>query len=317
MFESIVVFENYPGRGPSATDSELTVSDLGGFERTNYPLTLIARPGGAVPLEIAYDGGRFSPAFIERMGRHLTNLLEAIAGDPSRPLSEIEVLSEPERRHLVVELNAGESVGVDRCVHELFEAQASATPDAVALVASDGELTYAELNRRANRLAHHLIGRGVGAKVPVGICLERAADLVVGLLAVLKAGGAYLPLDPDYPAERLKLMVEDTGAPVVVTSSWLEADRDSISACPDTNPNRDVSSDDVAYVIYTSGSTGVPKGVAVAHGSLAEHCAAMAEHYSLTSSDRVLVFGSFNFDVSLEQTLAPLIRGAGVVVRAA
>ncbi|HEV2755336.1 MAG TPA: amino acid adenylation domain-containing protein, partial [Actinomycetota bacterium] len=327
LFDSIVVFENYPRQAASRTDTEVTLSDLDGFERTNYPLALVVRPGTSVSLEIAYDRGRFTRATIERLAAHLQNILEGVASDAGRTVSEVELLSPQERHHLVVELNDTAADHADAgLVHELFEARVHEDPDAVALTFGDDDVTYGELNRRANRLAHHLVDEGVGPDVPVGVCLERGPDLVVSLLAVLKAGGVYVPLDPEYPAERLAFMVEDTAAPVVVTTSEIAGrlragadpvlvDADAISTRPDTDLARDVSPEEVAYVIYTSGSTGTPKGVAVTHGSLGTHCVAIGEHYALTSSDRVLVFGSFNFDVSLEQTLSPLTAGASIVLR--
>nr|QEO74167.1 AMP-dependent synthetase and ligase [uncultured bacterium] len=325
LFDSIVVFESYPGRASGVSDAEPTLSDLGGFERTNYPLTLVARPGAALSFDIAYDGSRFTPATVARMAEHLQNVLRKVAADPGRPLSELELLSEPERHHVLVELNdAAAGHRGARFVHELFEARAKESSDSVAVAFGDQELTYRELNDAANRLAHHLIDKGVGPEVPVGVCLERGPDLVMSLLAIFKAGGAYVPLDPAYPSERLAFILEDTGAPLVVTSARLAGSLDArvvliddhvISNGPDTNPTPVASPSDLAYVIYTSGSTGTPKGVAVAHGPLAEHCVAMAEHYGLTSSDRVLVFGSFNFDVTLEQTLTPLTTGASIVLR--
>ncbi|HEV2756819.1 MAG TPA: amino acid adenylation domain-containing protein, partial [Actinomycetota bacterium] len=279
---------------------------------------------------IAYNADLFEPATIERMAGHLQGLLKAVASDPELPLSELELLSPSERHHLVVELN-GSTVAYDgaRPVHELFEARVRENPDAVALVFAGRGLTYGDLDAAANRLAHHLVEKGVGPEVPVGICLERGPDLVVGLLAVLKAGAVYVPLDPDYPAERLGFMLQDTAAPVVVTTAelverlgsphveavLLDADAGVISTRPETSVAGAASPDSLAYLVYTSGSTGLPKGVGVAHRSLAGHCTAMADRYALTRDDRMLVFGSFNFDVSLEQTLTPLIAGASVVVR--
>ncbi|HEV2757814.1 MAG TPA: amino acid adenylation domain-containing protein, partial [Actinomycetota bacterium] len=316
LFDSIVVFENYPiPKGTGERESDLTIAGIDAFERTNYPLTLVAAPGPTVAVAIEYDRGRFEPDTVARMATHLANLLDAIASDPERPLSELEVLSPTERHHVVVELNDAAGFPTDRCVHELFEARVEESPDAVALTFGDHELTYSELNAAANRLAHHLLERGVRPEVPVAICLERGPDLIVALLAVLKSGGVYVPLDPDYPSERLAFMLRDSGAAVVLTDSGLDEDAAAIARRPDHNPRVAVTAGGGAYVIYTSGSTGTPKGVVVEHGSLAGHCLALADHYALTPADRMLVFGTFSFDASLEHTLAPLARGASIVVR--
>ncbi|HWC11103.1 MAG TPA: amino acid adenylation domain-containing protein, partial [Acidimicrobiales bacterium] len=215
------------------------------------------------------------------------------------------------------------------CVPDLFEASAGDRPGAVAVVAPAGTLTYAELDGRANRLAHHLQELGVGPEVLVGVCLERSLELVVALLGVLKAGGACLPLDPSYPAERLALMVADSGTPVVLTTEALGARlpvRGARTVCLDTGwhdvarrppsrPERDLVPDNLAYVIYTSGSTGEPKGVMLPHGGLVNHNRAAARLYDLVPDDRVLQFCSISFDVSIEELFPTWAAGAATVLR--
>nr|QEO74169.1 condensation domain-containing protein [uncultured bacterium] len=330
LFDTIVVFENHPiPEAPDEDASELTITDAGGYERTNYPLGLVAAPGDTVLLAIDYDRSRFETSTITRMATHVVKLLQAVASDPDLPPYELDLLTEAERRHLVAGLDDAAEYPTDRCVHELFATRVQENPGAVAVTCGDVELGYGELDAAANRLAHHLVDLGVGAGVPVAVCLERGPDVVVSLLATLKAGGVYVPLDPDYPAERLAFMVRDSGAGLVVTDSRsvgrlprsdaqivvLDEADGAIAARPDTKPGTVVSPDDVAYVIYTSGSTGTPKGVMVSHGSLAGHCLTVADHYALTSADRMLVFTSFSFDASLEHTLTPLTTGASVVLR--
>src|ERR1019366_9062812 len=193
-------------------------------------------------------------------------------------------------------------------VHQLFEAQAERTPDAVAIVFEAEQLTYGELNRRANQLAHHLRALGVGPEVLVAICLERSLEMVIALLGVLKAGGAYLPLDPAYPKERLAFMLEDAQVPVLLTQERLVerfAEVDAKVICLDSgwetvaresgeNPGSSTLPENLAYVIYTSGSTGQPKGVLVSHGSIADHCRNAQRYYELDSRDVVLQFASLS-----------------------
>src|ERR1019366_3221247 len=213
-------------------------------------------------------------------------------------------------------------------VHQLFEAQAERTPDAVAIVFEAEQLTYGELNRRANQLAHHLRALGVGPEVLVAICLERSLEMVIALLGVLKAGGAYLPLDPAYPKERLAFMLEDAQVPVLLTQERLVerfAEHDAKVICLDSgwetlaresgeNPGSSTLPENLAYVIYTSGSTGQPRGVLVSHGSIADHCRNAQRYYELDSRDVVLQFASLSFDVSLEEILPTLIAGARLVI---
>nr|QEO74597.1 condensation domain-containing protein [uncultured bacterium] len=280
---------------------------------------------------VEYDADLFDASTIERFTAHFANLLDAIAaGGAEKRVSEFDVLDAAERHRLVADVNeTAAEYPSDRAAHELFEARAKTTPDAVALFCGDDELTYGELNAAANGLAHHLRDLGVNRETLVGVCLDRSADLVVSLLAVLKSGGAYLPLDPDYPPDRLAFMLRDSGAGVVVTDSQtrpslgdldatvvlLDETKDELATRPDSDPEAVTTPDDLAYVIYTSGSTGIPKGVGVAHGPFATHCLRARDHHALTPDDRVLVFSSFSFDVSLEQLFSPLVTGASAVVR--
>ena len=214
------------------------------------------------------------------------------------------------------------------CIHQLFEAQVARTPDAIAVCFEDQQLTYEQLNRRANQLAYHLRTLGVGPEVPVGVCLKHSLEMVIGLLGILKAGGVYVPLDPAYPKERLAFMLEDAEVPVLLTQEpllaglpehnakvvCLDSDWEAIAQESPENPICSTIPANLAYVIYTSGSTGQPKGVLVSHASIAEHCLNIQRYYELESSDRVLQFASLSFDVSLEQILPTLIVGARLVM---
>ncbi|MFK0731312.1 MAG: amino acid adenylation domain-containing protein, partial [Gloeotrichia echinulata HAB0833] len=240
------------------------------------------------------------------------------------------LLSAAERHQLLVEWNDTViEYPTDKCIHQLFELQVEKTPDAVAVVFDDEELTYAQLNSRANTIAHHLQSQGVRPDVLVGLCVERSPLMVVGLLGILKAGGTYLPLDPAYPSERLHFMITDAQVTLLLTQRNLEDllfQQTAPIVCLDkdlhlttehslTNPVSQVTPEHLAYVIYTSGSTGTPKGVPICHHSLATHCQHLQKYYAIDSTDRVLQFASLNFDPSLEQIFTTLIAGATLFIR--
>lgn len=206
----------------------------------------------------------------------------------------------------------------DQCVHQLFEEQVERVPDAVAVVYENVQLTYRELNRRANQLAHYLQKMGVGPEMLVGMCLERSPEMIVGLLGILKAGGAYVPLDPAYPAERLAFMLSDAQVSVLLTQErlldclphhkavvvCLDTGWSEISREPEENPASGLVAQNTAYVIYTSGSTGTPKGVVIEHASLVNYTLAARATYALRPGDRVLQFASISFDASAEEIYA-------------
>ncbi|WP_148053987.1 AMP-binding protein, partial [Pseudomonas fluorescens] len=214
------------------------------------------------------------------------------------------------------------------CVHQLIEAQVFARPEATALIFGELQLSYAELNRRANRLAHRLRAVGIGPEVRVGLAVQRSPEMVIGLLAILKAGGAYVPLDPAYPPERLRFLIEDSGIALLLSQSWLrdslplpeglpvlELDREGLERWSEANPENLTHAENLAYLIYTSGSTGRPKGVSVAQGPLAMHCLAIGELYGMTPQDRELQFASISFDGAHERWLTPLVFGSALMPR--
>src|SRR6185369_5021028 len=263
--------------------------DLSGlkFERlaaesgtAKFDMTLFATERAAsLYLAVEYNTDLFDEARIERLLEHLQTLLESIVREPEKLIEELEILPEGERAQLLEEWNRTEAeYRREQLLHELFEAQAARHPEQVALVFGGAALSYGELNRKANQLAHYLKARGVGPEVLVGVCVERSLMMVVGLLGILKAGGAYVPLDPQYPAERVAFMLADANAPVLLTQERLLASLPAHEAhvvCVDQfsspvateNPESKVTASNLAYVIYTSGSTGRPKGVAIAHRS--------------------------------------------------
>ncbi|MBR8840647.1 MAG: AMP-binding protein, partial [Stigonema ocellatum SAG 48.90 = DSM 106950] len=247
-----------------------------------------------------YNTDLFDGSTISRMAGHFQNLLSAIVENPVATVGELSMLSEAERHQLLVEWNDTEAeYFTDKCIHELFFQQVELTPDAIALVFEDEQLTYSQLNTRANTIAHYLQSEGVRPDVLVGLCVKRSPLMVVGLLGILKAGGTYLPLDPAYPSSRLRFMIEDAQVALVLTQQNLLdllSEQTVPIVCLDnedsfrseqslTNPPSEVTPDHLAYVMYTSGSTGTPKGVPISHHSLATHCQHIQKYYGIDSTD--------------------------------
>ncbi|MBD2385754.1 non-ribosomal peptide synthetase [Cylindrospermum sp. FACHB-282] len=272
----------------------------------------------------------FDVATITRMLGHFQTLLEGIVANPDQLISTLPLLTAAEEHQLLVEWNDTQTnYPLDKCIHQLFEEQVVRSPDAIAVVFEDKQLTYRELNQRANQLAHHLQQQGVGPEVLVGICVERSLEMVVGILAILKAGGAYLPLDPVYPPERLGFMLEDAQISVLLTQQQLvaglpqhdakviclDSDENAIAQASQQNLNNLTTPDNLAYVIYTSGSTGKPKGVTIQHRSLVNYTHAACLHYGLQPSDRILQFASISFDAAAEEIFPCLTQGATLVLR--
>ena len=274
-----------------------------------------------------YNTDLFDASTIARMARHFQTLLERIVANPEQRVSELPLLEERERHQLLVEWNnTTKEYPIDKCIHQLFEEQVTRSPDAIAVVFEDKQLTYRELNQRANCLAHHLKTLGVEPEVLVGICVERSLEMIVGLLGILKAGGAYVPLDPAYPFERLSLMIEDAQPSVLLTqerlveelpSHWsqvicLDSDWEAITHQSQENPSSAVKTQNLAYVIYTSGSTGKPKGVLVTHHNLSQSTYARIFHYSEAVTS-FLLLSSFAFDSSVAGIFWTLCSG-GILV---
>nr|WP_238360613.1 non-ribosomal peptide synthetase [Iningainema tapete] len=276
-----------------------------------------------------YDTEALDGDSIAVMLRSFTTFLQGIVTDITQPIAYLPLLSEEERHLILVEWNNQKVDYPKDCIHQLFEAQAERTPDLIAVVFQDEQLTYLELNQRANCLAHYLQKQGVTSDVLVGIYMERSWEMVVAILGILKAGGAYVPLDPAYPKERLGFMLSDAQVPVLLTQKnlvvglpnqkanivCLDADWEVISQENQENPIINVTAKNLAYVIYTSGSTGVPKGVMIPHGALTNYTQAAAAEYNLNTSDRLLQFASISFDAAAEEIFPCLVRGGTLVLR--
>ncbi|RJX78511.1 AMP-binding protein, partial [Pseudomonas sp. LS-2] len=242
-------------------------------------------------------------------------------------VAELPMLAGHETQQVLHDWNRSQAdYPADACIQQLIEEQAARTPDSVALVFADTQLTYAELNARANQWAHRLIELGVGPDGLVGVSLDRSLEMVIGLLAVLKAGGAYVPLDPDYPQDRLRYMIEDSGLKLLLTQGHLQSvlpipdqvqalDLDQpLSGYSDVNPGVTLDAENLAYAIYTSGSTGKPKGVMVRHGALTNFVFSMASSPGITADDRLLSLTTFSFDIFGLELYTPLMVGGRVVL---
>jgi amino acid adenylation domain-containing protein len=265
----------------------------------------------------------------ERISSRWSRVMESLATDPQTRLSELDVLDDGERERLLTERNDTAADIPSATLPELFAAQVARTPDAVAVVHGETELSYAELDARASQLAQHLVWRGAGPESVIGVCLERGVDMVVALLGVLKAGAAYLPVDPEHPAERIAVTLADARALCTLTAAAFDAllpahaervvvddpaTAAAIEACPVTPPPLTVLPEHPAYVIFTSGSTGRPKGVMVPHAGIVNRLGWMQDRYGLTASDRVLHKTPFGFDVSVWELFWPLLEGAVLVL---
>ena len=330
LFETILNYQNITWQDElGAQGEEWGNRTFAIHNQPNYPLWADCHGGQQMVLSIGYDRSRFEDDTIDRMLKHFKTLVCGMAGNPNGLVRELTILSRAERESLLTEWNQTDvDFPQQKCVHELFEAQAVRTPNHPAVSCGDRELSYAELNRRANELAHRLRENGVGPESIVGVCLERSIELVVGLLGILKAGGAYLPVDPKCPKERIRFMLTDSRAGLLLTHPtqvdcdlaaeircvFIEA-KESARGCDSStleNLERFAKPNDLAYVIYTSGSTGTPKGVAVEHRSLMNLVAWHQRAYEIVAEDRATQVASPAFDAAVWEIWPYLASGASI-----
>ncbi|WP_328973724.1 non-ribosomal peptide synthetase [Streptomyces sp. NBC_00239] len=312
LFDTIVVFENYPidreGMVEANDSAGFTIDAIRPFAGSHYPLTL----NSADPylrLSLDYQNNLYERDAAEAIAARLVRVLEQVLQDPQMPVGAIDVLAADERDWLVKEINDTAHPVAPDTLPGAFEAQAERTPDAVALIGEQETLTYAEFNRRANRLAHWLVEQGAGPEQLVAVRIPRSVDLMVAIYAVVKAGASYLPIDTELPEDRVRRVL-DSAEPLLV----LEADLPDVSGYAETNPERALSPDNAAYVIFTSGSTGRPKGVQVAHRAIMNRLKWGLSHFDVGVEDRVLLSTTASFDVSVPEIFAPLQVGAAVVI---
>ena len=301
---------------------------LGG-EPAQFDLTMMmAETEDGLAAALQYNSDLFDPSTIQRMLEHFHSLLREIVSDPLKPVAKYSLLPEAERQQLLVDWNRTQrEYPRDLCIHDLIEQQAKRTPNAVAVQFEEQGLTYKELNQRADSLAKVLVSQGVKPGTLVGIFTNRSPDMLVALLGVLKTGGAYLPLDPSFPSERLAFMVEDSGASVILTQTSLLSELpenqakviclDALEGLPSARTKKKISaarSDDLAYLIYTSGSTGKPKGVQIHHRAVVNFLWSMKEDLNISADDTLLAVTTLSFDIAVLELLLPLTVGARVVI---
>jgi len=323
LFESLLVFENYPVDG-AAFERRLSLGfeTADANEHTNYPLALGVLPDNVLELYLTYDPQRFAAQTIRRMLWHLQDLLQIVRVQPLSLIGDLAPLSQREQQEVLQTWNETAVPVVGPCtLPDMYEAQVARTPEAIALVSGDEHLTYHQVNARANALAAVLQQRGVGPDVLVGLCCRRSPRLVMALLAILKAGGAYVPLDPLYPRERLEFLLSDTHLALVLTEEDLQSMFPhcacvSIEICQQDrrNPSRRLQPAHGAYVIYTSGSTGLPKGAVLCHESICGLLQTQVAALGVGMGSRVLQFASLNFDASVWEILTPLTTGGTLYV---
>jgi amino acid adenylation domain-containing protein len=331
LFDSIVVMENYPVTLTDATQAaaELQIQQVRSLEWTSLPITLLVSGSDRLTMQIKFDQSQFPPSAIHQLLTHFCHLLQGIIDQPQGCLGDIPLLTATEYDQ-IQSWNRTAAPYPQTCIPQQFEAQVAQTPDGIAVTFEDQSLTYEELNQRANQLAHYLRSLGVQPDDPIAVLLPRSLELAIALLAVLKAGAAYVPLEPSYPVARLALLLHDTQAPILITIAdlnpdftriqtntqviCLERDRPVITQQPNHNPTCEIDLDHAMYILYTSGSTGTPKGVVNTHRGISNRLAWMQQQFQLSAQDVVLQKTPFSFDVSVWEFFWTWLNGAQLVI---
>ncbi|OEZ64148.1 non-ribosomal peptide synthetase [Duganella sp. HH105] len=329
LFDSIMVFENYPVDKALNSNDEgaLRVAGVEVLEETNYPMTLTVQMAQTLTVGYAFHLRDFSEAQVKRLEEYMRIVLASLCASAQRCLGDVAMLDVPEREQLRQWGMATARYPQEELLHRMIERQVQARPDANALLFGDESLSYAQLNLRANGLAHRLITLGVGPDVKVGIAVERSLEMMIGLVAILKAGGAYVPLDPEYPSDRLAYMMADSGIALLLTRSALkdrlppadgvqvlELDALDLSGEPEHNPQVAVHAENLAYVIYTSGSTGRPKGAQLCHRNVGRLLKGTEAWFEFGAQDVWTMFHSYAFDFSVWEIFGALCTGGQLVI---
>ena len=331
--QALLGFCNFADVIPELSVSEAEPQDISAYiAQCNWTI-LVSESGKSLTLE-CYNNAQLEAASVQRLLEHFKLLLAGIMENPDQPIANLPLITAVERQQLLLEWNdTAADYPQDKCLHQLFDEQVERVPDAVAVVCEGKQLTYQELNQRANQLAHYLQKLEVEPEVLVGICLERSLDMAIGLLGILKAGGAYVPLDPAYPQERLAYMLEDAQVQVILTEEklaaqlpaktvaseqtqlvYLDKDWGTIARENDCNPQTTVNPNNLAYTIYTSGSTGNPKGVQIEHRSVVNFLTSMSQRPGLTDTDTLLAVTTISFDIAGLELYLPLVVGARTII---
>jgi amino acid adenylation domain-containing protein len=328
LFDSIVVFENVPtGRTGSDISAEITIDQVEYHEQSNFPISIIALPGEQLNLVAFYEKTFFADDHIQRLLNHLKIIVEQFVEKPDQRLGSLSLLSSQDQAQLASWQGQAQAHPIDRNVVQLFEEQAVFQAERTAICCGSETLSYRELNRRANRLAHYLISQGFDKKSRQSIFMDRSVDMIVAMLAVLKSGAAYVPLDPDYPENRIRYMLGDARPVSVLTLNrlapalancdipiiCLDAEHHGIDQYSDENPDVPWEPEDLAYVIYTSGSTGRPKGVMISHANLSNSTSERIKYYN-DPPERFLLLSSISFDSSVAGIFGTLCRGGSLYI---
>ncbi|WJM89444.1 non-ribosomal peptide synthase/polyketide synthase [Pseudomonas brenneri] len=324
------VMYNHQSEGKRSIDVDLPGLRVEGLAWENqtaqFDLTLETYESrDSLSASVVYASALFDASTIERLAQHWQHLLQAVVADPTQRIAQLPLLATAHERVILEDWNrTAAAYPAGQCIQQLIEEQAARTPEAVALVFAGQQLSYAELNARANQWAHRLLELGVGPDVLVGVAVERSLEMVIGLLAVLKAGGAYVPLDPEYPQDRLSYMIEDSGLKLLLNQAHLALPipahvqaldlGQALSGYSSANPQVTLDPENLAYAIYTSGSTGKPKGVMVRHGALTNFIVSMAAAPGIGAQDRLLSLTTFSFDIFGLELYTPLMVGGRVVL---
>ena len=330
MFDSILVFENYPVNSIlSSKDWSLDVENIQFKTQTNYPLTLIIGDAAEIIIGFSYNTELWKKDYIDEVYRHFENVLHLVIENDGKSLGDIELLTKPEKSRLISEFNHSAEYPRDKTIVSLFEEQVKKTPDNVAVSFEDHQLTYRELNERSNQFALYLQSKGVKNETLIPLCIERSIEMITAILGISKAGGVYVPVDPEYPEDRISYILEDTSASIVVSSSAsktklplsedidvIEIDKqwDDINQYSKDNFPSSVNPKNAAYIIYTSGSTGKPKGVIVEHRNVVRLFKTDSPLFDFTEDDVWTMFHSFCFDFSVWEMYGALFYGGRVVI---
>ncbi|MBX4266311.1 non-ribosomal peptide synthetase [Clostridium estertheticum] len=327
LIDNIMIFENYPvakysDKSENSKKLELKMELAEAVEQTNYNFNIIAAISDELLIKLSYNACIYDEQYVNRIAGHIKQIIKEVVENPEIKLSEIEMLSEEEKRKILVDFNdTKKEYPKDKTIYELFEDQVEKTPNNIAVVYEDKKLTYRELNEKSNSLARELREKGVKPDSIVAIMVERSLEMMIGIMGILKAGGAYLPMDPEYPKDRIEGMLEDSNTKILLTQNYLmdkikfegiivDLEGEELFKGSKDNLEKVNTSSDLAYVIYTSGSTGKPKGVMIEHRSILNTILSRKEEYKQTNEDYVMILFSFAFDGFVTSFFTAIVSGS-------